>query len=67
MKQRELPRFREERETYQLRYTCDQCTYFDPPTERCTHGYPNEQHRAVRVGEVGEPGELVFCKEFELM
>ena len=64
MKQRELPRFREERARYGLRYTCDQCTYFDPDTGRCLHGYPNQQHLSESSGP---PGELVFCKEFELV
>jgi hypothetical protein len=58
-----LPRFREERAAFALRYTCEQCTYFDPASERCTHGYPNGEHRD---GCADQP-ELVFCKEFELM
>ncbi len=45
-----------------LRHRCDDCVHFDVERERCAHGYPTTEHRAVLV-----PGELiVFCKEFEL-
>jgi hypothetical protein len=46
-----------------LRFECDDCAYFDPAREACSHGYPVASHRpgALALGKV-----IVFCKEFEL-
>lgn len=56
--------FSEQRALHVLRFTCEHCTYFDPAGERCTHGYPNDQHRDSRYADPA--AELVFCKDFEL-
>lgn len=64
MKQQALPQFQQERMRFALRFNCEQCTYFDVERERCTHGYPNAQHREAH--NQAEGAELVFCKEFEL-
>jgi hypothetical protein len=66
MKQRACPVFRDERVEYALRFTCEHCSYFAVDGERCTHGYPNAAHRLARYGDAAE-GELVFCKDFELL
>ncbi|MCC6877421.1 MAG: hypothetical protein IT378_24155 [Sandaracinaceae bacterium] len=50
-----------EAEQFRLRAACEDCAHFDAASERCAHGYPNEEHRAR---EHALP--LVFCKEFEL-
>lgn len=50
-----------EAEQFRLRAACEDCAHFDAASERCAHGYPNEEHRAR---ERALP--LVFCKEFEL-
>lgn len=65
MRQRALPAFRDERARYALRFTCEHCTYFHAESERCTHGYPNAEHRAARYGD--DATELLFCKDFELL
>jgi len=59
------PRFREERRRYGLCFTCEDCAHFAPETEKCGHGYPNDEHRAARYERVGEL--IVFCKEWELV
>lgn len=64
MKQRVSLAFVAQRESFGLRFTCEDCTYFDPQRERCTHGYPTHEHRASRYA--GDGDELIFCKEFEL-
>lgn len=56
--------FTEERRTFALRFACEDCAYFDAEGERCSHGYPNAEHREAHVAETG--ASLVFCKEFEL-
>lgn len=76
MRQLALPQFESERSRFSLRFTCEHCTYFNPVNERCTHGYPNAEHREQRyhveaarsLATPDQPGAgaLVFCKEFEL-
>lgn len=56
--------FREQRERYRLRFTCEDCAQFDEARETCAHGYPTEQHREARYRD--EHAVLVFCKHFEL-
>jgi hypothetical protein len=55
------PEFDFERETYRLRFCCEDCGHFDARNERCGHEWPNEQHRSDRVASTVD-----FCKEFEL-
>jgi hypothetical protein len=56
-------RFVREAEEYQLRFTCETCLHFLRATDRCAHGWPNEEHR-----EVPKEGQVVtFCKEFEVI
>ncbi len=64
MKQLALPQFQSERARFVLRFNCEQCTYFAAESGRCSHGYPNAQHREAQTQADG--AELVFCKEFEL-
>jgi hypothetical protein len=60
------PRFDAERERYALRHCCEDCGYFEPTTGGCRHFWPNREHR--RDFYAGPPqGEVVFCKEFELL
>lgn len=48
---------------HRLAFTCERCVQFDPDSEACSAGYPNEEHRRARV----ERARLVvFCKEFEI-
>jgi hypothetical protein len=70
-----LPSFGAERARYELRFTCEHCTYFHVEQASCMHGYPNAEHRSDRYrapeGDGLAPEQdheaLVFCKEFELM
>ena len=64
MKQRVSLAFVDQRDAFSLRFNCEYCSYFDPQRERCTHGYPTDEHRSCRYTAPG--GELIFCKEFEL-
>lgn len=52
-----------EMERFSFAASCEHCAYFDPESGACSHGYPNEEHRAetIRARRL-----LVFCKEFEL-
>jgi hypothetical protein len=56
-------RLREEAGRFELRFTCETCAHFDPITENCASGYPNDAHRRVRLASVST---LSFCKEYEL-
>jgi len=64
VKQRNLPLFVEQRSRFELRFTCEHCCYFAAENERCSHGYPNLEHRAAHYEQGAS--DLVFCKEFEL-
>lgn len=57
--------FEAERERYQLRFCCEDCTFFVSATESCIHFWPVGDHRRARYAQPGY-GEVVFCKEFEL-
>ncbi len=61
MKTRVDDRLREEAARFVLRHTCDDCCHFDG--SRCGEDWPTAQHRLPLV----EEGEVVFCKEFEMM
>jgi hypothetical protein len=61
-----LPRdaqFEFERAKYNLRFECEDCTYFEPATQSCVHGYPTLEHRAQT--DTAGHRLVVFCKEFE--
>ena len=57
-------RFREQRERYRLRFTCEDCALFDDVKETCAHGYPTREHRDAHYQDEAAP--VVFCKHFEL-
>lgn len=56
--------FREQRERYRLRFTCEHCALFDDAKEKCAHGYPTTEHRDAHYER--PDALLVFCKHFEL-
>jgi hypothetical protein len=66
VKQRCSPLFVAQRVRFALRFTCEHCAHFQAEHERCTHGYPNDVHRAARYERAAEETELVFCKDFDL-
>jgi hypothetical protein len=56
-------RFREQRASFALRFTCEHCALFDP--ERgCAHGFPTDEHRDRYYESAEVP--IVFCKDFDL-
>lgn len=57
-------RFRRERAAFDLRFNCEHCALFDDDALACAHGFPTEEHRALRYLDPAAP--IVFCKEFEL-
>ncbi len=56
--------FEVEREAYRLRFSCEDCAYFDAASGRCRHEWPNDAHRREQAAVDGRM--LDFCKEFEL-
>jgi hypothetical protein len=60
----QLPSFGQQRERFALRFTCEHCALFDPEHERCSHGFPTEEHRLSYYAS--RDAMLVFCKDFEL-
>ncbi len=62
MKTRIDPVLIEEAQRYQLRFCCEHCAYFDPDRERCSEGYPTDEHRNVNL--LGDA--ILFCKLFEV-
>ncbi len=52
----------EEIARFDLRFTCEDCSQFDPASGDCSLGYPNIEHRAGRI----DAEYVVFCKEFDL-
>jgi hypothetical protein len=57
-------KFREQRERYRLRFTCEHCALFDEIAQTCAHGYPTAPHRDAHYDDESAP--VVFCKHFEL-
>jgi hypothetical protein len=64
MKLEQTAAFREQRERFRLRFTCEHCAMFDEQRESCAHGYPTTEHREARYQD--PEARLVFCKHFEL-
>jgi len=64
MKLAQDERFRAERQSFRLRFTCEDCALFDQVKARCAHGFPTEEHRAYRYDD--PTAQVTFCKEFEL-
>ena len=58
------PRFHEQRERFQLRFTCEHCALFDADAEACAHGFPTEEHRLAFYITPGAP--IIICKDFQL-
>jgi len=65
MRFRTSPAFRTERARFSLHFTCEQCAHFDQPKVACAHSFPVTDHLERNQAKTG-PGDLVFCKEFEL-
>lgn len=57
--------FLEERSRFDLVHTCEYCAHFNPSSSSCVHGYPVDDHVTASLNRI--EGELVFCKEFELI
>ncbi len=58
-------RFRDERERFALRFTCEDCEHFVPLAQRCSHGFPVERH--LRQRYENPEASLLFCKDFALI
>ena len=61
MKTRVGEQLRKEAKRYRLQFACPQCAYFDPEVERCSEGYPIDEHRDPSL----QQPEILFCKLFE--
>ncbi|HEX7477850.1 MAG TPA: hypothetical protein VF331_08590 [Polyangiales bacterium] len=57
-------RFRQQRQEFKLRFTCEHCSLFDDERQSCAHGYPTTEHREARYAD--PDAQVVFCKHFEL-
>lgn len=64
MRIRQDARFREERQRFALRFTCDDCAQWDERRDACAHGYPTSDHRLPRYED--PTAAIVFCKDFQL-
>ncbi len=54
---------RSEARRYSLRFTCENCAWFDAEGGKCSHAFPNDAHRGI---DLDLATEVAFCKEFEL-
>ena len=50
---------------YQLAFTCEDCKYFEAPTEQCTIYYPAHLHKNSTIEALADGERLYFCKMFE--
>lgn len=60
-----LPRdavFDQQRHSYRLRFTCEDCAHF--AEGHCVQGFPTAEHRSAHYDILTTL--LVFCKDFEL-
>jgi hypothetical protein len=58
--------FLREIEQFRLRFCCRDCRFHVPEADACAHGWPDRLHREPPL-LVADRGEVVFCKEFELV
>ncbi|PIE19667.1 MAG: hypothetical protein CSA65_01385 [Proteobacteria bacterium] len=57
--------FEQQLRRFELRFCCEDCSFFVPKLDRCAHFWPTKEHRRARY-EAGGYEDAVFCKEFEL-
>jgi hypothetical protein len=58
------PGFREQRERYQLAFTCEDCANF-VEGKGCSILFPTEPHRRAYVDALADGERIYFCKMFE--
>lgn len=52
---------------YETRFSCEECTHFDPENEFCTIGYNPEHHRmAEQKHQYLLSGRIAFCRFHEI-
>ncbi len=61
------PNFTRQAEQFDLRYSCEDCGYFDAGHQTCAHKWPTKDHRLPHAGAEEADRKVVFCKEFELL
>ncbi len=48
-------------------YCCEQCSHFDPESERCTIGYNAANHRREQnLKNFESSGRMAFCRMLEI-
>ncbi len=55
-------RLRDEARRFHLVFACPSCVSYDPEGDRCSLGFPHQDHKSEAL-EGRE--EVVFCKAFE--
>ena len=46
---------------------CEDCTHFDPSTEKCTFNYPTGPHlRRNQLKQLEVQGTMAFCRAIEI-
>ena len=63
MKTRVDATFREQANSFALRFGCEDCAHYEPSDESCSNGFPSDAHRKRPLDVVHE---IEFCKLFEL-
>ena len=53
-------------ERFDLRFTCEDCSFHVRARDACAHAWPDALHRQAPDIPPGEGADVVFCKEFEL-
>jgi hypothetical protein len=53
-------------ERFDLRFTCEDCSFHVREHDACAHAWPDALHRRAPDVAPGESADVVFCKEFEL-
>ncbi len=61
MKTKVTEELRVQAQIFSFRFSCRECAYFDEEIERCSEGYPVDEHLDGSL----RSDEVLFCKLFE--
>ena len=58
--------YRQEKQRYILKESCEDCRHFFPESEQCAMLYPVKPHRRKTFAEAQNGERIYFCKMFEV-
>ena len=61
--------FRQQANSFNLFFSCQNCVHMNPTNQRCSLEYPNDDLRlaAEQGWALTDDGDILFCKYFEVL